>query len=69
MKKKTRDLSLDFRRIFCYLIALIMAGCVVLTVSVSITSGLLRTESFVQARFEHYKKELLDEVNLSNIHI
>ena len=63
MKKKTRDLSLDFRRIFCYLIALIMAGCVVLTVSVSITSGLLRTESFVQARFEHYNKELLDEVN------
>ena len=63
MKKKTRDLSLDFRRIFCYLLALIMSGCVVLTVSVSITSGLLRTESFVQARFEHYNKELLDEVN------
>ena len=63
MKKKTRDLSLDFRRLFCYLLALIMAGCVVLTVSVSITSGLLRTESFVQARFEHYNKELLDEVN------
>lgn len=62
-KKKARDLSFDFRRVFCYLLALIMAASVVLSVSVSIASGLLRTESFVQTRFEKYNKELLDEVN------
>ena len=62
-KNKARDLSLDFRRIFCYFLALVMAACVVLTVSVSITSGLLRTETFVQKRFEKYNSALLAEVN------
>lgn len=61
--KKTVDLSFAFRKIMCYFFALVMAGSVVLGVSVGVASGLLRTESFVQARYETYNKELLTEVN------
>lgn len=60
---KNIDLSISFRKILCYILALIMAGSVVLAVSVGVASGLLRTESFVQKRYEQYNNELLKEVN------
>lgn len=63
MANKNIDLSSSFRKLLCYILALVMAGSVVLAVSVGIASGLLRTESFVQARYERYNKELLTEVN------
>lgn len=61
--KKNVDLSFTFRRIACYFLALVMAASVVLVVSVGVASGFLRTESFVQSRYERYNDALLKEVN------
>lgn len=65
MDKSNRngDLSHTFRRIICYFLTLVMSACVVLSISVGIASGLLRTESFVQKRYEKYNSQLLEEVN------
>lgn len=63
MSNKKHDLTFSLRRIAYFFLALVMAGCVVLSVSVGISSGLLRDESFVQKRFEKYNSQLLDEVN------
>ena len=63
MSNKKHDLTFSLRRIAYFFLALVMAACVVLSVSVGISSGLLRTESFVQKRFEKYNSQLLDEVN------
>lgn len=63
MAERNHDLSFRFRRALCYLLALVMAGSVVLSVAVGIASGLLRTESFVQKRYETYISGLLEEVN------
>lgn len=60
---KQVDLSFTFRKILCFFFALIMAGSVVLSISVGVASGLLRTESFIQARYEKYNDMLLKEVN------
>lgn len=60
---RSGDLSLSFRRIVCYLLTLVMAACVVLSISIGISSGMLRTETFVQKRYEKYNSELLQEVN------
>ena len=57
------DYPISLRRIAALFMPLVMAACVVLSVSVGISSGLLRTESFVQKRFEKYNSQLLDEVN------
>lgn len=48
--------------IICYVIAVLMAVSVVLFVSVGITTSLLRTNSFVQARYEKYSSQLLKEL-------
>lgn len=63
MSNKKHDLAFSLRRVAYFFMALIMAACVVSSVSVGIASGLLRTESFVQKRFEKYNSQLLDEVN------
>lgn len=60
---RNSDLSLSFRRIVCYFLTLVMAACVVLSISIGISSGMLRTETFVQKRYEKYNSELLQEVN------
>ena len=60
---RNSDLSLSFRRIVCYFLTLVMAACVVLSISIGISSGMLRTENFVQKRYEKYNSELLQEVN------
>ncbi len=61
--ERNNDLSFSFRRILCYFLTLVMAAGVVLSLSISISSGMLRTESFVQKRYEKYNSELLQEVN------
>lgn len=48
--------------VICYVIAVLMAVSVVLFVSVGITTSLLRTNSFVQARYEKYSSQLLKEL-------
>ena len=48
--------------IICYVIAVLMAVSVVLVVSGGITTSLLRTNSFVQARYEKYSSQLLKEL-------
>lgn len=63
MAKKNIDLSFTFRRIICYFLALVMAASVALVVSIGVASGMLRSEPFIQARYERYNQVLLDEVN------
>lgn len=63
MADKRHDLTVSLRRIAYFFLALVMAACVVASVSVSIASGVLRTESFVQKRYEKYNAQLLEEVN------
>lgn len=63
MAERNHDLSFRFKRAICYFLALVMAGSVVMSVAVGIASGLLRTETFVQKRYEAYISELLEEVN------
>lgn len=61
--KKQVDLSFAFRKILCFFFALVMAGSVVFAVSVGVASGLLRTEKFIQTRYEQYNDMLLKDVN------
>lgn len=63
MSDKKHDLTVSIRRIAYFFMALLMAACVVLSVCVGISSAVLRTESFVQKRFEKYNSQLLQEVN------
>ncbi len=57
------DLKYTFQRIGCYFLALVMAGAIVLSVSLGIASAMLRTESYVQGKLEKYNSQLLEEVN------
>lgn len=59
------DLRFTFQRIGCYLLALIMAASIVISISVGVTSGMLRTESYIQHQFEKYNPQLLKEVHTS----
>ena len=63
MSDKKHDLTVSIRRIAYFFMALLMAACVVSSVCVGISSAVLRTESFVQKRFEKYNSQLLQEVN------
>jgi hypothetical protein len=58
-----RDLRYTFNRILCYFLALVMAGSIVLAVACGVASGMLRSESFVQSKFEKYNSQLLKEVD------
>lgn len=57
------DLRFTFHRIGCYFLALIMAGSIVLSLTMGIASAMLRTESYVQGKLEKYNSQLLEEVN------
>lgn len=62
MNKKSHKTALNFKNFVCYFLALIMAASVTLFISVGITASLLRTNTFVQHRFEKYNSQTLKTV-------
>lgn len=57
------DLRRTFQRLGCYLLALIMAGSIVVAAVIGIGSAMLRTEKYIQSRMEPYNSQLLAEVD------
>ena len=62
MNKKPKNTALGFKRFICYILAAVMAVSATLFISIGITASLLRTNTFVQKRFEAYNSQLLKEV-------
>lgn len=62
MKKKSAKTALNLKNALCYFLALIMAASVTLFIAVGITASLLRTNTFVQHRYEKYNSQMLREV-------
>lgn len=62
MKRKQNNAALGLNKFVCYLLAIIMAASATLFISVGITASLLRTNTFVQKRFEAYNSQTLKEV-------
>lgn len=56
---KSNKASLSLKNFLCYFLALVMAASVTLFVSVGITASLLRTNTFVQHRYEKYSSQTL----------
>lgn len=59
------DLRRTFQRVGCYFLALVMAASITIIVTMGIGAGMLRTEKYVQTRFEKYNSELLQQVHTS----
>lgn len=62
MNGKPKNATFGFKRFICYILAVVMAASATLFISVGITASLLRTNTFVQKRFEAYNSQLLKEV-------
>lgn len=62
MNGKPKNATFGFKRFICYILAIVMAASATLFISVGITASLLRTNTFVQKRFEAYNSQLLKEV-------
>ncbi|WP_297131341.1 hypothetical protein [uncultured Eubacterium sp.] len=59
---KSHKSSAGFRKFVCYFLALVMAASVTLFISVGIAASLLRTNTFVQHRYEKYNSQTLKTV-------
>lgn len=59
---KSHKFSAGFRKFVCYFLALVMAASVTLFISVGIAASLLRTNTFVQHRYEKYNSQTLKTV-------
>lgn len=62
MNGKPKNATFGFKRFICYILSVVMAASATLFISVGITASLLRTNTFVQKRFEAYNSQLLKEV-------
>lgn len=62
MNGKPKNATFGFKRFICYILAVVMAASATIFISVGITASLLRTNTFVQKRFEAYNSQLLKEV-------
>lgn len=62
MNGKPKNANFGFKRFICYILAVVMAASATIFISVGITASLLRTNTFVQKRFEAYNSQLLKEV-------
>ena len=62
MNGKPKNATFGFKRFICYILAIVMAASATIFISVGITASLLRTNTFVQKRFEAYNSQLLKEV-------
>lgn len=62
MNGKPKNATFGFKRFICYILAIVMAASATIFILVGITASLLRTNTFVQKRFEAYNSQLLKEV-------
>lgn len=59
------DIKHAIVKLFCYFLSLVVAASVVTIITMSVGTGMLRTEKYVQGRFDKYNAQLLEEVNTS----
>lgn len=62
MNRKYENVTFSLKNLVCYILAVIMAISATMFISISITASLLRTNTFVQKRFEAYNSQILKEV-------
>lgn len=59
------DLRRTFQKAGCLFLSLVIAASITIIVTMGIGAGMLRTEKYVQTRFEKYNSQLLKEVHTS----